>query len=78
MYSREGIVQSDGFWVRLDGGLVSRSLVYMLEDRSLYLNECGETTRQSIVNCRKLIVAPPRQKEIGARGGMGDHVSATR
>jgi hypothetical protein len=25
-------VQSDGFWFGLDGGLVSRSLVYMLED----------------------------------------------
>jgi hypothetical protein len=57
---------------------VSRSLVYMLDDRFLGLNECGETTRQSIVNCRKLIVAPPRHNKIGARGGIGGHVSSPR
>lgn len=78
MYSREGIVQSDGFWFGLDSGLMSRSLVYMLEDRFLDLNECGETTRQSIVNCRKLIVAPPRQDRLGASGNIGVHVSAAR
>lgn len=51
-----------------------QSLVYMLEDRFLDLNECGETTRLSIVNCRKLIVAPPRQDRLGARGSVGVHV----
>jgi hypothetical protein len=57
---------------------VSRSLVYMLDDRFLDLNECGETTRLSIVNCRKLIVAPPRQNKIGARENLGVHVSAVK
>jgi hypothetical protein len=46
----------------------------MLDDGFLDLNECGETTRQSIVNCRKLIVAPPRQDRLGARGSIGVHV----
>jgi hypothetical protein len=71
-------VQSDGFRIALEGSSVYRSLVYMLADKLYDLNECGETTRQSIVNCRKLIVAPPRQKEIGARGSIGVHVSDVR
>jgi len=78
MYSREGILQSDGFWFSMDSDSVSRSRVYMLDDRLQDLNECGETTRLSIVNCRKLIVAPPRQDKIGVRGCSRVHVSVVR